>query len=504
MPLRSRLLTLALMFLAGAALAARPVARWDVVPDQVFDGTFQAGVCAFHIDGVMVEFRIAGRLVHTARNPTRNAQSGVWEHWVPLAAASFPDGPIVIDARAVPLTSSQPCYDLPSLTLYANSRGSLTIGLTNWVDAAKGDDANPGTAAAPFRTLAKAVQNTPAGGTINVQPGVYSSQALGGGNDRPYWTTIQAAPGVARDAIEIGPGRPSTQRLRWHRVTLFCDFEGKYATILTGENGKHMAWLDDCKAYNKKGRWAGGTHTFGNRYVAYITGGLTTEMGDGPSAVLIRDHRLEKICSDAWTGSGKLVVNSACHDINPGSTKAHPDFHQSHAPAPAWCGDVILYNVRGTACTSQGLFGHRLRDSAFVNVLFEKGDTVMFSQYSEEMENVLFLHLTIPNQSWLWREGYTPTEVLMANCVLLNMSGSDRPGLVIDHSHFIDARKPAGSAVTTGDARFRAPAEHDYRLLNESPARGQGRPLQCVPADLDGEPHPATGRNRGCFADGRS
>ena len=34
--------------LAGAAFAARPIARWDVVPYQRISGTFKAGVVAFH------------------------------------------------------------------------------------------------------------------------------------------------------------------------------------------------------------------------------------------------------------------------------------------------------------------------------------------------------------------------------------------------------------------------------------------------------------------------
>ncbi|MCE9612832.1 MAG: DUF1565 domain-containing protein [Lentisphaerae bacterium] len=491
--------------LVSAALAARPVALWDVVPDQLFAGRFQAGVCAFHTAGVKVEFRVGGNVVHTAAQPTLNRQSGVWEFWCPLSAADFPDGPVELAARAIPLADGHASYDLPPLTLYANSRGSLTVGQTNWVDAVKGDDGNAGTPAAPFRSLAKAVQSTPAGGTINLQPGTYSSEALDGGDNRPYWTTIQAAPGVDRDAVEVGPGRPSTQRLRWHHVTLYCDYAGNaYMTILNGENGNHLVWLDDCKAWNKQGRWAAESLTFGNRYVAYVTGGLTTEMCDGPrGAVLVRDHTIEKITSDAWSGGGKLVVNSRCHDINAGQTEAHPDFHQAYA-GDGWTGDVILYNVRGLACNSQGLFGQRLCDSAFVNVLFERGDWQLLSQYDDQMQNVLFLHLTIVNQSWLWRDHFAPTNVVVANGIFrsMDMSNDDEhPELLVADNHFVDAANVMGHGITTGDPRFRDPTAHDYRLLPDSPAHESGHPLQCVPADIDGVPHPAAGRNRGCFAD---
>ncbi len=495
--------TLAALCGAIQSQAARPVARWDIVPDQRFAGTFEAGVCAFHLDGVKVEFSVNGKPLTTVENPTRNPRTGVWEHWVPLKAADYDDGPVELTARAVSLGEEPENYNLPPLRLYANAAGSLTVSVTNWVDAAEGLDTNPGTEAEPFRSLAAAVKKTPVGGTINLQAGTYSSASLGGGSKRDYWTTIQAAPGTERDAVEIAGGRPSTQRLRWRNLSVFCDYRGGYTTIMVGENGSHLIWLDNCRAYNKQGRWAADSTTFGNRYVAYVTGGLTTEMNNGPGASLIRDHRIEKIGSDAFTGSDKLVVNSSCRDIDPGTTGAHPDFHQSHAVAPNWVHDVILYNVSGTECISQGLFGVRLRDSAFVNVLFEKGDTVMYSQYSDVMENVLFLHLTIVRQSWLWRASYSPTDVHVVNGVFQNMSGyvgDGSAGLWIADNHFVDASRAPGSNVTTGDPHFANVTTRDFHLLKPSPAIGSGRTLQCVPADINGVRHPETGRNRGAYA----
>jgi hypothetical protein len=485
--------------------AARPVARWDIIPDQRFAGVFEAGVCAFHVDGVKVEFRVGGALVLTADRPTFNPRTKVWEFWLPLRASDYPDGPVTLGARAIPLAEGQESYDLPSIILYANGGSSLSVATTNWVDAADGLDTNAGTEAAPFKTLSAAVKKTPAGGAVYLKAGAYSSGALGGGSTRPYWTVIQAAPGVERDAVEVGPGRPGTQRVCWRNVTLYCDSDsGKYTTILTGENGSHSVWLDNCKAYNKKGRWAASAVTFGNKYVAYVTGGITTQMGDGPGGSIIRDHTVESITSDAFTGSGRLVVNSVCRDINPGSTGAHPDFHQSYAVAPNWCQDVILYNVRGTECVSQGLFGVRLRNSAFVNVVFEKGNTVMYSQYSDVMENVLFLHLTISKQSWLWRDTYAPTDVRVVNGVFQSMSGHSADGtagLWVEDNHFVDPSRAPGANATTGDPLYTDAAARDFHLQPGSPARGGGRALQCVPADIEGHPHPATGRNRGAYAD---
>lgn len=483
--------------------AARPVARWDVVPDQIFQGVFKAGVCAFHSSGVKVEFRIGDKLIYTALEPTLNDQSGVWEFWCPVDAQSFPDGAVTLTARAIPLGAGHSSYDLPALTLYANAGGTLSVKQVTWVDAQNGNDANAGTEQAPCQTLAKAVRMTPAGGTIYLKPGIYSAAALKGGSNRPYWTTIACAPGVGRDQVEIGAGRPGTQRLRFKDVTLFCDIQKGYGAILAGENGKHWVWLENCKCYNKKGRWAGSTVTFGNGYGAFITGGVTTEMRNGPGGSLIRDHVLHKICSDAWTGCG-LVVNSSCIDLDRGRTEAHPDFHQSHAVPPNWVENVILYNVRGYDCVSQGLFGLRLRNSAFVNVVIEKVNTVMRSQYSGPMENVLFLHLNIVDQVWNWRGDFTPTDVQVINGIFSSMglhqlTGSTN-GLTLHHNHFVNAKQPMGSDVTMGPPLYLDPSNNDYSIQSNSPAWGTGYYLQCVPADIDGTPYPGNGRNRGCYA----
>ncbi|MGK2953914.1 MAG: hypothetical protein ACSLEZ_16205, partial [Thiobacillus sp.] len=163
------------------------------------------------------------------------------------------------------------------------------------------------------------------------------------------------------------PGRPGTDKLCFRNLSLYSDPPSrKYNTILSGEQGKSGVWLDDCRLYNRKGRWEGGGVAFGNRYVPYVTGGLTTEMDNGPGAVLMRNHRIVKITSDAFTGV-QTAINCSVDDINPGKTGAHPDFHQSYVGDRTKYNSVILYNCRGVNCISQGFFGHNLKDSAFVN-----------------------------------------------------------------------------------------------------------------------------------------
>jgi hypothetical protein len=81
-----------------------------------------------------------------------------------------------------------------------------------------------------------------------------------------------------------------------------------------------------------------------NRYVPYVTGGLTTEMDNGPGGVLMRGHQIVKITSDAFTDV-QTAINCSVEDIDPGQTGAHPDFHQSYVGDPNAFNTVILYNV---------------------------------------------------------------------------------------------------------------------------------------------------------------
>jgi hypothetical protein len=267
-----------------------------------------------------------------------------------------------VQAQAVPLGAGHLSTDLKSLPLYANAGGTLTPKAPVWADCEAGDDeSGDGTEAEPLKTIRQALKAAGDGGTVYLKAGKgYSAQSLGGGKKRTYWTTIAAAPGIKRDDVEIGPGRTGTDKLRFHNVTLYSDPPTRvYNTILSGENGSTIVWLDDCRMYNRKGRWDGGGVVFGNRYVGYVTGGITTEMDNGPGGVLVRNHKIHKITSDALT-SARTAINVEVRGIDRGPTSAHPDWHQSYTGGADKYKTCILYNCSGFDCLSQGFFGHNL------------------------------------------------------------------------------------------------------------------------------------------------
>ena len=496
----------------SAAAGFRAVARWDVVPDQLLTAPMKVGVVAFHLSGVKVEFRVNGTLASTVLDPTYNDQSNVWEFWFVLDPSKYPDGPLKIDARTIPLEANGVTYDLPPQTFYANSHGTLGSKVVKWVDAVHGSDANAGTQSSPYQTILKAVQKTPAGGTINLRAGNYASNGPGGNHANLYWTTIRAAPGVARDDVQIAPGSPRTQRLKWTNVSFYTDsnLSTGYATCLA-DNTDPVVWTDNCKFTNKRGRWVGGqSQPFGGGFAAvYVTGGLTTQMCKGPGVqTLVRGHTVEGIAAHAFWAREGMVVNCCVKDIDPGPTGAHPDYCPAANPVkpPDWNHDIILYNCSGFDIKAQGVGVGQEINSAYVNVLIQQPRTADgkrgggLSQNGSYLSNVLFLHITEVDQTWLWRTPISGGPVVAENCLFDSLTSgynlsSLAPGiLTIDHCHVVDETVygsviPPGSNSTTGNVQFVNAPARDYHLQASSPAYGTGERMQCVPADLNGVPY---------------
>jgi len=148
---------IAIFLLTGHTFATNVIALWDVVPDQIIEGKFKAGVVAFHETGVDVEFKVNGSVITTVTDPTYNDRTKVWEYWVELDAADYSDGAITVDAICSPEGSGHTARNLASITLYAHSGKSLTTGVDVWADCVSGDDVTgDGTEVKPYKTVKKA------------------------------------------------------------------------------------------------------------------------------------------------------------------------------------------------------------------------------------------------------------------------------------------------------------------------------------------------------------
>jgi len=69
-------------------------------------------------------------------------------------------------------------------------------------------------------------------------------------------------------------------------------------------------------------------------------------------------------------------------------------------------------------------------------------------------------------------------------------------------THVVDAQSPIGKRGTTGAVKFVDAAKLDFRPARGSASAQGGSPLQCVPADIDGNAYDTASPSRGCFQAG--
>jgi len=105
---------------------AKAIARFDVVPYQVFSGDFEIGVIAFHINGIQkVAFEYetqSGLQIIESTAMSLNPRTGVCEYWTTLNASDFKDGAVLIKATVYPNNGIE--REL-TLELHANSHKTL-------------------------------------------------------------------------------------------------------------------------------------------------------------------------------------------------------------------------------------------------------------------------------------------------------------------------------------------------------------------------------------------
>lgn len=426
----------ALLALAAAPLfAGRPIAAWDVVPHQRVTDTFKAGVVAFHDKGVSVEFTINGKKFFVAKEPTLNERTGVMEYVAPFPAGKLSsklgDKGFLLGAKVVSNDGVE--FVLPEILLYSNGGKSLGSNKTIWVDSSKGNEFAAGTKDAPVKSLAQGVKKAGDGGIVYLKEGSYSLKMLGGGLERKFWTLVTLAPGVDRSKVEVLAGRPGTDKLHFKDLNLTSNVsEGEYGSIVMGEGLKSIAWFENCSFSNAGGSESGQSSPFGNKLTAYITGGSTSGMTFGPTALLLRGHKVSSVSSKAFPGSDALIVNCTAENVKPVEGGVSSDF-MSIVPVPPkkWAENLIVYGLKGSGLECQIFNIQRLRDSAFVNVSFTDvahGNTVA-SSASDEMENVIFSKFSLPNQTWRWRYSklgrgdFKPSGVIVKNSEFGAMEG---------------------------------------------------------------------------------
>lgn len=444
-----------IMAVAGAVmpvLANYPaVAKWDVIPCQrVRDGVFNAGVVAFHEKALKVEFRVDGKIVHTAEEKTLNERTGVKEYVFPFDPAKFGTGPRKLAASVTTKTGRK--LELPEIELFSDPKSLLGSPTNIYVDCENGIDYADGSEEEPVQTLKAAIRKCGDGGTIYCKKGVYTLHRMGGGFKRRYWTTIRPVPGLSKGDVKIRGGRPATDLLRFKDVDIFIDVSGEHEMVVGGEGSRRQsrAWFDNCRIYNRRGAAAADTYPFGNRLTAYVTGGVTAMLKNGPcNASIIRNHRVVRIASEALSGNDMLVLNCKVEGVDPGTdTEAHPALFAGCAITPEWLSDIVFCNVSIKAVRCDGILAVRMRNSAFVNVTIDS-DAAGETRFSDRMDNVYFKNVVQKNLDWDWHQGdvkkagaFIPLCVRAYGCKAKSMFGfptfDGSQGLLVDEGGLTD------------------------------------------------------------------
>ena len=498
-----------LVLAPAAAAQTRVIANWDMVPDQIFNAKIRVGVVAFHETGVRVEFKVNGNPLASVDDPAYNPDTRVYEYWVELDAAHYSDGPIAVSATAYPDAPEHFSRELTDLTLYANAGGALTNNTIKWADCALGNDASgDGSEANPYKTIEQAYMTVGTGGTVYLKRGNCYQITSNSPTAANYsgWTTITAAPGVARSEVLIGgykasngpkeSGRFAENFVHWRNVTLYGDNEPGYGVVLYFES-THKIWLDGVEMYDARGRY-NGTIPFGGNagYKVYLTDAFLHDFICA-GGQFMRNVNIHTIGSDIYRpDDGMVGINVAVDGIDPGPTEAHPDFLQFYNPGKI-VENVIVYNNRGINLLAQGLFGQNCKDVAFVNLLLEKDppDSPVTSQFGEVWEHILLWHVTTVDSGMLFTGDLSAKKDWnIQNNVLASLHAGPEVSIqnsVIDHNHFAalvwnQTNGPMGINATVGDPKFVSEADDDYRITTDSPAYRKGVPLPGVPADING------------------
>lgn len=499
---------------APLAQATQVIANWDIVPWQRIAEPFKAGVVAFHETGVDVAIAVNGGDPALIEDPTWNDRTGVYEYWIEIDPADYPDGPLTMTATATPEGDGHEARTLEPLTLFANTGGSLGPGDPVWVDADNGSDANgDGTEDNPYRTIKKGVQSANPGGLVYLKASQNYVLESFGTITSEYWTTISGAPGLHPDDVQVGTyveggtGRYGRANIRWHNLSLYCERSSTgYGNIFYFDADR--TWLDRVIVYDKNGRLANTTPF--NKGRPYITNSRLHNLMNAGGRFQ-RNVLIEDIGSDIYrAGSNLTAINVTIRRMDKGNTGAHPDFFQLYNPGSI-SENLIFYNIRCYDMLAQGIFGGdgTLRDVAFVNLLLEKDppSSNLRSQLSGDWQHILIWHTTIVDQTFHYRgiDGLRDFDV--RNSVFNTYHAgatTDLPEINSLNIHTVSKtwNQPEylGTNPTSGDPMYLDNSTDDYRLQPESPAYMTGEPVPGVPADVLGNRYHKETPNRGAFA----
>jgi len=449
----------------GPGADCKAIARWDVVPFQTFDGIFEIGVVAFHINGIdTVEFSLEGG-PWTPAIPvmTENPRTGVKEYWVKLDASLLPDGPCEVRAIAYPTVGiprvlggglNPSSSELGEYSLFMNSNANHTLPeIAKYVSPTGNDAAGDGSSSNPFASIMKAAHaigvqggGKADGGIVYLLPGdhvfgTYTFALMTTNSSR--WVTLRPAPGFTRNDVRIVASGNGGLRLPLVHLE---DLTVTAALAAAGEAPK--VWADNClftgASPAENISWLSSTSWKGGIFVTNSV--FTNTLRAVSSYELTRNVACDYIGGDAFKNPF-LVLNCEVRNIISAGTDTHRDAMQFYGSN--FENIIVQRFVAVENNNSQVFFARRdlAQDGVFTNSAFVDSQfrsVTSKSQWGQAANHVLFWNNAFLGTQFVIRDdsdsgsnGFLTTlaNVSILDCVFqeMNYNASDpTPSAVSD------------------------------------------------------------------------
>jgi hypothetical protein len=335
--------------------------------------------------------------------------------------------------------------------------------------APDGQDANPGTRAAPLRSLARAAQLVTPGAIVNVLPGTYQ-----GG----FRTTVDGRPNARivfrsteRWRARIVPPTVSTGALGWDNRASFVDIEGFDLDGSTGVDGPEAsAGL----------RWTTGIYSAGSHdrivgnHVHHVAVTVPCTNGGGSGIVVDSYAR----------GTNAEVTGNSVHDIGPPGCRWVQGINVN---TPAVVRNNVLYRIAAAGIhlwhdAHDVVVANNTVTTSDIGLVVGAGDfyhTNAPNDHTQVVNNIVF-----DNRIGISEQGVTgPNNTYRNNLVFGNPDGN---------WHLADGMAHSGTVASEPKfVTYTRDGTPNFRLTAESPAIGKGLADGTTTPDFDGKPRPA-------------
>jgi len=531
------------------------IARWNMVPFMDVSGTQNVGVVAFHTNGIdRVEFSANGGPWVPVNTMRFNPQVNTWEYFAAVRASDYPDGLVEIRARIFPKLAGVPRVlqgsmdgtrsgganhlrfrnGMHSMWFNANAGGTLATGEV-WASGTGSDETGNGTQANPYRSIARALtakdfeRGTSEGTKLYLLPGEYTwnspasfASPMNKVRTTNRYVTIEAAPGVSREAVRISGsalGGLQTRRVCARNVT----FWGNAQLRSSGAND-NILWVDRALASSDDKFAATGGFGAGSWSAVIATDTEARNVRDCFRTTTYARNCFGREFSDTPIGQDTFVVNVRLDDFYRNPNGDHADVMHWFYTSPGERENRIVYGLNVTRFHLQGWQmnaisngGQRVDNIALVNVHISKDlSNVAGSWWMLDCNHLLLWNVQMPDQPLRWKAHAQDTDgaltlanVSVRNSIFGSFSGDNFSTVTARNTHFINTGYgtwiPQGTAITTGASvaqLFANPANRDYRAKPSSAIDGRVSGADILlPNGLDPlATVPSSGRPLGAFA----